>query len=198
MALLGCHPAKAALSDANIAIVSGTWTPGYALCGRTRLLLRTTRRSTQGSTDIVQSCRRSGDGLRASDRGLLARDVAHNLPRLGTLTMRLSIDNAPATARAISSAGWRKPPLQLMPSSVTFSSVTDTETPSGAIDRLMCSANADLIRTSMSLLARRSALRHDRASGSFRRVRRWYSRRSRASLTPKPSLGPLHPTTLAA
>jgi len=106
--------------------------------------------------------------------------------------------NAPATARAIASARWRKPPLQLMPSSVTFSSVTDTETPSGAIDRLMCSANADLIRTSMSLLARRSALRHDRASGSFRRVRQWYSCRSRASLTPKPSLGPLHPTTLAA
>src|SRR5262249_55410829 len=177
--LLGCHPAKAALSDANIAIVSGTWTPGYALCGRIRLLLRTTRRSTQGSTDIVQSCRRSGDGLRASGRELLARDVAHNLPRLGTLTMRLS----PATARAIAAARWRKPPLQLMPSSVTFSSVTDTETPSGAIDRLMCSANADLIRTSMSLLARRSALRHDRASGSFRRVRQWYSCRSRASLT---------------
>src|SRR5262249_20488613 len=85
-----CHPAKA-LSDANIAIAFGTWTPGYALCGRTRLLLRTTRRSTLGSTDIVQSCRRSGDGLRASDRGLLARDVAHNLPRLGTLTMRLSM-----------------------------------------------------------------------------------------------------------
>jgi hypothetical protein len=68
--------------------------------------------------------------------------VAHSLPRQGTLTMRLSIGNAPETARAISSACRREPPLELMPSSVTFSSVTDTETPSGAIERLMCSANA--------------------------------------------------------
>src|SRR5262245_20754356 len=79
--------------------------------------------------------------------------VSHSLPRLGTLTMRLSIGNAPATVRAISSACRRKPPLQLMPSSATFSSVTDTETPSGAIERLLYSVNAHLIRTSMTLSA---------------------------------------------
>jgi len=71
--------------------------------------------------------------------------------------MRSSIGNAPATARAISSARWRKPQLQLMPSSITFSSVTDTETPTGVIDRLTCSANADLIRTLMSCVGEREA-----------------------------------------
>jgi hypothetical protein len=52
-----------------------------------------------------------------------------------TLTMRLSIGNTPATVCTIFSARRRKLPLQLTAPSVTFPSATDTETPSGAIER---------------------------------------------------------------
>jgi hypothetical protein len=68
--------------------------------------------------------------------------------------MRLSIGDARATVWAIVSARWRKAPLQLIPPSVILPFATDTETPSGAMLALICSANAEAIFASKSLSAR--------------------------------------------
>jgi hypothetical protein len=75
------------------------------------------------------------------------------LPRVGTLMMRLSIGNTPATACVIFSARLRRLPSQVVPASVTLPLATDTDTPKGAIATLMCSTSAELIFASRSLLA---------------------------------------------
>jgi hypothetical protein len=82
-----------------------------------------------------------------------ARHPQNALPRLGTLTIRLSMWDTLATSRAIFSALLRTLPLLVVPASVTLPPANDTETPSGAAERLMCSTNAEPIFASSSLFA---------------------------------------------
>jgi hypothetical protein len=89
---------------------------------------------------------------RCSRRDRLTIPAQNALPRVGTLMMRLSIWNTPATACVIFSARLRRLPLQVVPASVTLPWATETDKPNGAIATLMCSTSAELIFASRSLL----------------------------------------------